>query len=217
MMRAMLAGGLAVILVAGVEAHALYIVVEGKEVKVVFSDDLNPDKRVKEDSWKKIGTPKLKSAKGEVETKKGEACLTAEVAGSEALLYGESVYGISKHGDKPKHLTFLYKYALPGEAKEATLGEKCALEIVPIAADGKVKFLVLAKGKPVAKSELTIIVPGQKDKAKATTDEKGLTVAFEAKGTYGVTARSTEAKGGEFEGEKYEETAYSATLVTVLK
>ena len=76
---------------------------------------------------------------------------------------------------------------------------------------------MLSKGKPVAKTEVSVMVPEKKETETVTTDDKGLTPAFDAKGRYGVTVRTTEAKAGESKGEKYEEVGNTATLVVTVK
>lgn len=210
---------LGLLLVACVQAHAIYITGPADKLVVVFSDNLEPDPRIKEATWKKVGTPTL-SARGadgkvtEVKTKPGESSLIASAPAGTAMIYGTVPYGISTHGDKPKLLTFYPKAILDGSSgKAATVGESAALEIVPQVDGGKVRFLVLAKGKPVAKAEVRIMVSEGKEAETATTDNAGLTPAYEFKGRYGVTAKVTETKAGERKGEKYEEIGSVATLV----
>jgi uncharacterized GH25 family protein len=211
------------VLVAFAQAHALYITTAGEKVVVVFSDNLEPDTKVKEATWKKVGTPTLsaRDAKGkvtEVKTEAGESCLKAMVPAHTAMLYGTVPYGVSAHGDKPKLLTYYPKAILDGgTGRDATIGKTAILEIVPEVEAGKVRFLVLAKGKPVAKAEVSVLVPEKGEPEKATTDDKGLTPAFDAKGRYGVTVRLTETKAGELKGEKYEEVGSTATLVVSVK
>lgn len=211
------------ILTAFAQAHAIYITTAGEKVVVVFSDSLEPDPAVKEATWKKVGTPELsaRDAGGKVTAVKTEgaaASLKATAPAGTALLYGAIPYGVSTRGDKPKLLTFYPKAVLDGSTgKAATLGESAALEIVPEVEAGKVRFLVLAKGKPVAKTEVSVMVPEKKETETVTTDDKGLTPAFDAKGRYGVTVRTTEAKAGESKGEKYEEVGNTATLVVTVK
>ena len=211
------------ILAAFAQAHAIYITAAGEKVAVIFSDSLEPDPAVKESTWKKVGTPDLsaRDAKGKVTVVKTEAAaasLKATAPAGTALLYGTIPYGVSTRGDKAKLLTFYPKAVLDGSTgKAATLGESAALEIVPEVEAGKVRFLVLANGKPVAKTEVSVMVPEKKESETVTTDEKGLTPAFDAKGRYGVTVRTTEAKAGESKGEKYEEIGHTATLVVTVK
>ena len=97
-------------------------------------------------------------------------------------------------------------------AKEATIGAKQALEVVATGGGGKVKFQVLAAGKPLADSEVTVIVPGG-SKKMVTTNKEELTPEFDGPGRYGVFARQIEAKPGEHAGKKYDEARHYATLV----
>jgi uncharacterized GH25 family protein len=155
---------------------------------------------------------------GEVKTEAGESCLKATVPAGTTMISGTVPYGISTHGDKPKLQTYYPKAVLAGiSGRDATVGPSAVLEIVPVVEAGKVRFLVLAKGRPVAKAEVNVLVPEKKEPEKATADDKGLTAAFDAKGRYGVVARVVEAKAGELKGEKYEEVSAVATLVFDVK
>ena len=71
---------------------------------------------------------------------------------------------------------------------------------------------MLAKGKPVADAEVTVLLPGDERK-KVVTDKAGYTPVFEAAGRYGVWARHFETVSGESGGQKYEEVRHYATLV----
>ncbi len=219
MRRLLLSLAFGLTLVAFAQAHAIFITASGEKVVVVFSDSLEPDTKVKEATWKRVGTPTLsaRDTKGkvtEVKTESAEASLKATVPAGTAIVYGTVPYGISTRGDKPKLLTFYSKAVLDGSTgKAATLGNAAVLEIVPEVEAGKVRFLVLAKGKPVAKTEVGVMVPEKNETETVTTDDKGLTPAFDAKGRFGVTVRVTEAKAGELKGEKYDEVGLTATLV----
>ena len=223
MRRSLVSLAVVSILAAFAQAHAIYITATGEKVAVIFSDSLEPDPAVKEATWKKVGTPNLsaRDSKGKVsvvKTEVAEASLKATAPAGMALLYGTIPYGVSTRGDKAKLLTFYLKAVLDGSTgKAATLGESAALEIVPEVEAGKVRFLVLAKGKPVAKTEVSVMVPEKKETETVTTDEKGLTPAFDAKGRYGVTVRTTEAKAGDSKGEIYQEIGHTATLVITVK
>jgi len=85
---------------------------------------------------------------------------------------------------------------------------------------GKVRFQVLAAGKPVSGAKVSMILPekkADKDSASAVTDEKGWTEAFASVGRYGLTVRHEETKGGEANGVKYELISHTATLVVDVK
>jgi hypothetical protein len=199
-------------------AHFVYVVpqADGSRVQVVFSDNLAPDDRV--DVGKIAGTKlTVRDAAGRetpLTLTKGEHALTAPVPGKGTrVVFGTTVYGVSSRGTGKPFLLTYHPKAILGNAGEAPkLGESAALEIVPILADGKVRFRVLAQGKAVAESEVTVLVPGEKEQ-KATTDKEGLTPEYTATGRYGVTARHVETASGEHDGKKYEEARHYATLV----
>lgn len=210
--------------VAMLQAHALYLLNEDGKITVVFSDELAPDARVKEASWKKVGVLKLQAVNAAGKTSEAtcemaEASMKATVPADTVLVNSHTPYGISAHGGKARFIHFYTKAVLvsPTADVNCTLGKKCPLEVVPVVTPAGVRFQVLAGGKPVSKLEATIIVPEKEEKVTATTDDQGMTQAFEAKGRYGVTVRNTEAKSGEVDGEKYEETMHVATLVVDVK
>jgi uncharacterized GH25 family protein len=201
------------------QGHFPFIVpdAKGEAAKVVFSDSLEPDTNV---AIEKLANTKLmlRDAAGKetpLEWKKGEGFYSVTVPGTGTrVVYGTTDYGVLQKGDaKPFKLTY-YPKAVVGAAtaKEATVGEKLPLEVVATGTPGQVKFRVLASGKPLAGSEVTVIYPNGAKKA-VTTDKEGFTPEFEATGRFGVYARQTEAKAGEHGGKKYDEVRNYATLV----
>jgi hypothetical protein len=130
------------------------------------------------------------------------------------VVYGVTEYGVLQKGDdKPFKLTYYPKAVLgSATAKEATVGEKLPLEVVATGSPGKLKFRVLAAGKPAPGLEVTVILPDGAKKA-VTTDKDGLTPEYEATGRFGVYAKQIEAKSGELGGKKFDETRSYATLV----
>jgi uncharacterized GH25 family protein len=107
-----------------------------------------------------------------------------------------------------------YPKAVIGSANEksATIGEKLQLEIVAVSVFGKVKFQVVAAGKPVADSEVTVLLPDSAKKM-VKTEKDGFTPEFDGKGRYGVVAKVFENKSGDHAGKKFEEIRSYATLV----
>lgn len=219
MPRAIAAITLALLTVSVAEGHFPFILPEGKgdTAKVVFSDDLAPDPMVK---IEKLENTKLtlRDAAGKespLSWKAGEGFYAVTVPGAgDRVVYGVTDYGVLQKGDaKPFKLTY-YPKAVIGSAtaKTATVGEKHPLEIVAAVAAGKVKFRVLAAGKPLPDSEVTVILP---DAAKKTakTDKEGFTPEYEGAGRFGVVAKQIEAKAGEHMGKKYDEVRNYATLV----
>jgi hypothetical protein len=98
----------------------------------------------------------------------------------------------------------------------APVGGPLAVEIAVVGAAGKARFQVLHNGKAAADAETTVLVPGGARKA-LKTDKDGLTPEFAETGRYGVFARVTDAKAGEFAGKAYSEARHYATLVVDVK
>ena len=201
------------------EAHFVFVVPakDAKSVRVVFSEDLEPDEAV--DIGKVAGlklTARFAGGKdAPVECKADKHHLTAEVKQADPLcVYGTVTYGLMTRKDaKPALLVYHPKAVFAGcDPKSAVIGEKAALEVVPVTDAGKTRFRLLAQGKPVADAEGSVVLPGGK-KEKVTTDKDGYTPAFDPAGRYGVWLRHTEAKAGEHDGKKYEEVRHYATLV----
>jgi hypothetical protein len=203
--------------VAVAHAHFPFIVPDGKgeSAKVVFSDNLEPDTAV---NIEKIGNTKLtlRDAAGKdsaLEWKKGDGFYAVNLPGrGDRVVYGVTDYGVLQKGDdKPFKLAYFPK-AVIGNPSAKPIGEKYALEVAAEAGSGKVRFRVLAAGKPVADSETTVLLPGGEKKA-VKTDKEGYTPGFEGAGRYAVYARQVEVKEGEHAGKKYSEIRNYATLV----
>jgi hypothetical protein len=200
-----------------VSAHMVYAVpgADGKTLVVVFSDSLDPDEKVTTD---KLAGLKLtgRTADGKavaVECKREAHRFTAAVPAGTKLVSGEVTYGLLSKSEKPTLLVYHPKAVLAGTTGDkATVGESVALEVVPVAEGGKTRFRLLAKGKPVANSEGSVLLPdGAKE--KVATDKDGYTAAFDKSGRYAVWLRHAEVKVGEHDGKKYEEVRHYATLV----
>jgi hypothetical protein len=200
-------------------AHFPFIVPasDSASAKVVFSDDLSPDANV---NIEKIANTKLVVRDGAgkesaLEWKKSDGFYTLMVPGSGTrVVYGTTTYGVLQKGDTKPFLLTYYPKAVLGTAtsKEAIVGDKLPLEIVAAGAFGKVKFQVLAHGKPQADIEVGLLLPGSTKKT-AKTDQDGYTMEFDEPGRYGVTAKRFETKTGDYGGKKYEEIRDYATLV----
>ncbi len=204
---------------AATRAHMVYVVPakDGGAVTVVFSDSLEPDEKVKMD---KVGGLKLLARVGgkdaPVEYTKGDHSFAAKLPKGASVAYGTAVYGLLTKSEKPTLLVYHPKAVLAGsDAKSATVGEAAALEVVPVSEAGKTRFRLLAKGKPVAGAEGTVVLPDG-TKEKVTTDKEGFTIGFEKTGRYAAYLKLTESKAGEHDGKKYEEVRHYATLVADL-
>jgi hypothetical protein len=187
---------------------------KGESARVVFSDNLEPDTNV---NIEKIANTKLtlRDAGGKespLEWKKGDGFYAVNVPGrGDRVIYGVTDYGVLQKGDaKPFRLVYYPKATIGAAGKP--VGEKLGLEVVAEAAQAKVRFRVLAAGKPAAEAETTVMLPGGEKKA-VTTDKDGYTPSFEGAGRYGVYAKHIDAKPGEHAGKKFDETRHYATLV----
>ena len=203
--------------VATANAHFPFVVPDasGGSAKVVFSDNLEPDTNVNIDKLENTKM-RLRAADGTdtaLEWKKEDGFYALNVPGrGDRVVYGVTDYGVLQKGDaKPFKLAY-YPKAVVGNAAAKPVGEKVALEVVAEGGSGKVRFRVLAAGKPLADSEVTVMLPGGEKKA-AKTDKDGYTPGFDGAGRYGVYAKQVEAKAGEHGGKKYEEIRSYATLV----
>lgn len=188
---------------------------KGESARVVFSDGLEPDANV---NIEKIANTKLtlRDAAGKempLEWKKGDGFYAVNVPGrGDRVIHGFTDYGVLQKGDdKPFKLAY-YPKATIGNAGAKPVGEKLPLEVAAEPAQGKVRFRVLAAGKAVAESEVTVMLPDGAKKA-AKTDKDGYTPTFDGAGRYGVVAKHSEAKAGEHGGKKYDEIRSYATLV----
>jgi uncharacterized GH25 family protein len=204
---------------AATYAHMVYVVPakDAAAATVVFSDSLEPDEKVKMD--KVAGLKLAARIDGKdmpVEYTKADHSFAAKLPKGASVVYGTTVYGLLSKSEKPTLLVYHPKAVLAGAgAKSATVGEAAALEIVPATEAGKTRFQLLAKGKPVAGAEGTVVLPDG-TKEKVTTDKDGYTSGFEKTGRYAVYLKLTEAKAGEHDGKKYEEVRHYATLVVDL-
>ena len=203
--------------VGAASGHFPFVVpdAKGESAKVVFSDNLDPDENV---NIEKIANTKLtlRDAAGKempLEWKKSDGFYAVNVPGrGDRVIYGVTDYGVLQKGDdKPFKLAY-YPKAVIGNAAAKPVGEKQPLEVVAEPAMGKVRFQVLAAGKPLAESEVTVMLPDGAKKA-VKTDKDGYTAAFDGAGRYGVVAKRVEAKAGEHGGKKYDEIRSYATLV----
>jgi uncharacterized GH25 family protein len=203
--------------VAAAQAHFPFVVPDdkGQSAKVIFSDSLEPDTNV---NIEKIAGTKftLRDATGKdtaLEFKKEEGYLAVNVPGTgNRVVFGVTDYGVLQKGDAKPFKLMYYPKAVLGAANAAALGEKATLDVIADGASAKVRFRVLAAGKPVADSEVTVMLPGGTKKAVAT-DKEGYTPVFEGAGRYAVSAKLIEAKAGEHGGKKFDEIRHYATLV----
>jgi uncharacterized GH25 family protein len=208
----------ALLMAAAAEAHFVFVVPsKDAAVTVVFSEELEADEGV---DIGKVAGLKLtcRDAAGKdvpVTLKTDKHSLTAALPGSGArVVFGSVPYGVMQKGDAKPFLLVYHPKALVGPvaAEKSAVGDKLPAELIPVVEAGKVRFKLVAAGKPVADAEVTVLKPdGSKAKVKAGRD--GLTDAVEGSGRFGAWVRYTEPKAGEHSGKKYDEVRHYATLV----
>ena len=214
-------GAFAVLVLATLTArgHFVFVVPDEKDpakALVVFSEELDPDSAV---TMEKIGGLKLqvRDAGGkttDVSFEKGKHSFTAKVPGNGSrVVFGSVAYGVLQKGDAKPFLLLYHPKAIIG-AVPADGGKisGSVAELVPVVGGGKVKFQLLASGKPVAGAEVTVYLPTG-DREKVKTDKEGFTREFAGAGRYGVWTRYAETTAGERDGKKYEELRHYPTLV----
>lgn len=202
---------------AAASAHFVFVVPETKSpghVTVVFSDSLAADENIpaakftslKLTSREAVGKPSA------VQHTAGDHSLSAKLPGrGPRIVSGEYIFGVSgREGMKPFLLVYHPKALVDGAS--VTLGETAPVELIPAGEPGKPRLRFLAKGKPVADAEVTIM-KSDDTREKLKTDAAGYTPVFAATGRFGAWAKASEMTAGEHDGKKYEEIRRYATLV----
>lgn len=217
-MRYLIALGAAVALAAAARAHFVFVYVDGGDAKVVFGHAAEPDPNVFPTRAEKTALTARDASGKEIKlkTEKGDGNFyRAKLPEKSAVVYGTTEAGVTQRGDDPPLLSFYYPKVIAGDPFAKGLIAGTALEVVPMKDGDKVRFQVLAAGKPVAGVEVTVGLPGASEEKSPVvkTDKDGVTEAFAAKGRYCVAARWAEAKPGEFGGKKYTAVRHTATLV----
>jgi uncharacterized GH25 family protein len=199
-------------------AHFVFVTPDARNPEkalVVFSDELAPDRNV--DIAKIAGIKlQMRDAAGKdspLTATRDANALAVNVPGKgRRIVFGSIDYGVLQRGDDKPFMLRYHPKAILGATDSSKIGEKLPVEVVAILANGKVRFQVLAKGKPLADAEVNVIMAGDK-KEKLMTDKEGLTTAIEAKGKMGVWTKASTNASGEIDGKKYEEIRDYATLV----
>jgi hypothetical protein len=207
--------------------HFVYIVPDasGQEVQVVFSEVPAVDEKV---AVEKIAGTQLTAIddsgrRTRLKTEKFDHFLSAKLPDSAAvLLSGVTQYGVtnSKHtGNVPVHIKYFSKAVLGDFARASNLrlNGQVTLEIVPVLQNGKLQFLALSGGKPVADADCVVKSPGDEKGERAKTDAKGLVPGqFDKPGRYGVWVRTVDLSPGDLQGAHFDKTHTYATLVVDL-
>lgn len=205
-------------------AHFPFILPEtdGSKILVVFSDALEPDEKapIERIAATTLFAVDAAGTKTPIKWTKGEHALTINPPGKDSLVIGgftDRGFVQSKHTENKPVWVKHYPKAVLGElalAAKVRLSEHVPLELVPVLADGQLRFLALRNGKPLPEVEVAVLAPAE-SKARATeTDAQGVTKdSFNLAGRYGARIGFIETAEGDLGGKKYEEIRSYATLV----
>lgn len=206
------------------QAHFVFILPDTSNGgRVVFSDAPEPDDRVDVTKLKdtKLTLVSEDGTKVDLSWKLDEkgSCYTITIPGSGTRhVLGTTDYGVLKRGDaEPFWLKYHSKAIfgpIPANAKQVAL-EGTPVEIVPVVEGEKIRFRAFRDGKPYSKATMRIHLPNEEKAVSVTTDEMGLSPAYESSGTYAVMSFATQEKSGVHVGQKYTEVRDYATLVAV--
>ncbi len=198
------------------QAHFVWLVqktVMGQpQLHVYFSEDAEPDSP---ELLKKLETfvVRQSSTGGDARQLKlttGPESLMAAIDTTQgSIVTGRIEYGVAARN--PTNRYFIIYNAKSGPAlddpawKKIETSKLIDVDVIPaLSNSGKVEVTVLWKGTPVAKSEVTAVIPGVGE-VKAETDEKG-TATFEKgqPGVYAIRARVIQEENGEHQGAAYD-------------
>jgi hypothetical protein len=205
---------------ASLHAHFTFIVPQagGQKAELIISETLSVEDAVSAAMAREVKL-KMRDAKGEVVELKLEAAgdrfLVTLPGSGKRLVWGRAEMGVRPPMRSGKtHLLLYYPKTVLGMLRgaEATVGEEQVVELVPHGEAGALRMTLLARGKPLANTEFTVIQPdGTQQKVK--TDETGTAGPFTQSGRYGAWARYWEDTPGEHGGKPYEQLRHYAMLV----
>lgn len=208
-------------LTAAAHAHFVfaYVTDDKGEVRLVFGHGAAPDPKTPATRCETaVLTARAADGKdAKLTTEKGDGNFyKAKLDGKPAVVFGHTATAVSQREGADPTLTTYYPKTVVGDpfAKTAEVGKVVPLELVPVKDGEKVRFKLLAGGKPVEGVEVTVGIPGKEEEGDPVkTDKDGLTPTFAEHGRYAVAARQVEDKPGELDGKKYKAVRRIATLV----
>ena len=225
-MRRLLAATIVLAIVTGeASAHFPYILpaTDGSKIRVVFSDALAPDEKA---PIERIATTTLfaideAGTKTPLKWTKDEHALTASPPAKNVLVIGgftDRGFVQSKHTENKPVWVKHYPKAIVGEfalaAKVRLTNERVPLELVPVLAEGRLRFQAMWNGKPLPEVEMAVLVPGEPKARTVKTNAEGVTAdSFDPTGRYGARVSFIQQAKGELDGNQYEEIRSYATLV----
>lgn len=200
-------------LTAATQAHFVFIIPDGtQQVRVIFSDTLEPDENVPIERIKDLKLFAL-DAGGKttaVTWKQAEHALQAALPTDCRAVGGICTYGVFQRGENKPALLMYYPKLIVGAVTSAKAWDQLPLEIVPV---GPNQFVLLRGGKPVAEADVTALTPSNQRQRLKTDAQGQFQLDTTAAGLYGLYARYVQMESGEHQGKKYEQITSYATLV----
>jgi hypothetical protein len=174
-------------------AHFVFVVPQagGASANVFISETLEPDPQVDIGivSGTKLSLRDLNGKESALSLTKSGGVFTVPLRGSGLrVIHGRADLGISG-GDQP-YLLIYHPKTILGDAfaAKSVVGGDVPVEIVPVGKAGSLMLKLVARGKPLAGEEVTVIQPDGKEKL-VKTDKDGQTETFTQTGRYGAWAR----------------------------
>jgi len=202
------------------QAHFVFVVpaADGASVRVLLSETLEPDGEVPI-AFIKSTKLALRDAAGQDAPlplkKTADNAFVVPTAGNGLrVVHGILDLGVNARGGGQPHLLIYYPKAILGNPfdERTVLGAERPVELIPVGEPGAVRLRLVALGKPVAKSAVTVLLPSG-DQQEVETDAEGLTPALTERGRIGAWARHWEDTAGEIGGKKFEQIRRYATIV----
>jgi uncharacterized GH25 family protein len=208
-------------LATAARAHFVFVYVEGAEARLVFGHAAAPDPSTPATRCEKTALTARDAAGKEtrltVEKGDGNFYRAKLPTDNSVVVFGTTEAGVTQYADNPPMLTWYFPKVIVGDpfARGAEIGAGVPLEIIPVRDGEKVRFKVVANGKPLPEVDVTVALSGTgEDKARTVkTNRDGLTDGFTDRGRYCVAVRRSEDQAGEFGGRKYALVRRTATLV----
>src|SRR6186713_2035423 len=154
---------------AAMYAHFVFVTPEagGASARIFISENLAPDLDAGMISGSKLNLLDGKGGDSALTLERGDKnYFSVALAGSGTrVIYGKTDLGVMSRGGK-SHVLIYYPKAVVSNAfdPKAQVGGKVPVELVVLGKPGDLKLKLLARGKALADSEVTVILPDGKEK-----------------------------------------------------
>jgi N-acetylneuraminic acid mutarotase len=199
-------------------AHFPWIVIEGNQAKVYFSEAAAPegpdylDRLNGSEVWSRGGRGKDDSIALKLD---GDAMVGDVNSQASVVFLKKSLGVLDRGGGEPFLLQYYakaYTSPLPGSWKAVADKEKLPLEVTPTVEGDNLQVNVTWKGENVKGAEVALSV-ADGEVVKLTTDEKGnVTAPIKAEGLYSIRAKHVEPIAGQLDDKAYASIRHYSTL-----